>query len=222
MSRQGSDAVVLVTGFPSLHARWMAREILTAESRAHVYALVPLAGSARAEAFRDALEPADRARLVFVEGAAASMDLGLSGAEFRQLTREVDRIHHVSQVSAGSIDRKAAFAANVAATSEIVEFARATSSLDRLVIHSTALVSGDRQGVVDEEDLAAGQAFRSDAEETRMLAETVARRAMRDVPIAVVRPTTLACDLDAGEDSLLDGRQLLVLVIVATPAETRS
>jgi nucleoside-diphosphate-sugar epimerase len=219
MPRPGSDAVLLVTGFPSLYARKMVCHILAEEPRALVYAVVPAARAARAEAERDALDPADRARLVLLEGDAAAIDLGLSGAEFRQLTREVDRIHHLSHVSQGYVDRKVAHKENVVAAAEILEFARAAAALECLVLHSTALVSGDRTGVFYEDELAAGQSFRSDVEETRMKAELLARRAMREVPVAVVRPTTLVGDFDPSEDDRLDGLYLLVLLIVATPAE---
>ncbi len=181
--------------------------------------VVPEGQAARAQAERDALDEGDRRRLVLVEGDASAMDLGLSGAEFRQLSREVDRIHHIAHVAAGSVDRRTAHTVNVVGASEVLEFARAASSLECLVFHSTAHVSGDRTGVVYEDDLSSGQSFRSEVEETRMAAETLARRAMREVPIAVVRPTTLVGDFDPVEDDRLDGLYLLVLFIVATPAE---
>lgn len=219
MPHPGHDAVLLVTGFPSLYARKMVRHILSEEPRALVYAVVPRALADAAEAEHESLSRADRERLVLVDGDASAMDLGLSGAEFRQLTREVDRIHHLWHVSGGGLDRRAARLVNVVGAGEIVEFARAASSLQCLVFHSTAHVSGDRTGVVYEEDLASGQSFRSEVEETRMQAETLARRAMRDVPVAVVRPTIIVGDVDPGEDERLDGLYLLALFIVATPAE---
>ncbi|MFT3767422.1 MAG: SDR family oxidoreductase [Minicystis sp.] len=219
MPRPGYDAVLLVTGFPSLYARKMVRHILAEEPRALVHAVVPSDRAARARAEREALPPADAERLVLLEGDPTSMDLGLSGAEFRKLSREVDRIHHLAHVSGGSVDRRRAHAENVVAAAEIVEFARAASALECLVLHSTAHVSGDRTGVVYEDDLASGQAFRSEVEETRMQAEILARRAMREVPIAVVRPTTIVGDFDPHDDDRLDGLYLLALLIVATPAE---
>lgn len=219
MPRPGYEAVLLVTGYPSLYARRMIRHILAEEPRALVYAVVPNARAERARAERDALPPADAERLVLVDGDPTAMDLGLSGAEFRKLTREVDRIHHLAHVSIGAVDRKRAYAANVVGAAEILEFARAVSSLECLVFHSTAHVSGDRTGVVYEDDLASGQSFKSEVEETRMQAEALVRRAMREVPIAVVRPTTIVGDFDPNDDDRLDGLYLLVLLIVATPAD---
>jgi nucleoside-diphosphate-sugar epimerase len=157
--------------------------------------------------------------VALIEGDPAAMDLGLSGAEFRTLTREVDHVHHMAHVAAGSAPRGVARRGNVVAANEILEFCRASSSLSCLVFHSTAHVSGDRTGVVYEDDLVSGQSFRSEVEETRMQAELLARRAMREIPIAVVRPTTLVGDFDPIDDERLDGIYLLALFIVATPAE---
>jgi nucleoside-diphosphate-sugar epimerase len=219
MPRPGYDAVLLVTGFPSLHARKMVRFILGDEPRALVYVLVPEGCAARALMEREGLPPEQAARLVLLDGDPAAMDLGLSGAEFRQLSREVDRIHHLSHVATGAVERRSAYKANVVGAAEVLEFARAAGQLECLVFHSTAHVSGDRTGVVYEDDLDQGQTFRSEVEETRMQAEALVRRAMRDVPIAVVRPSTLVGDFDPQEDERLDGLYLLTLLIVATPAE---
>lgn len=160
-----------------------------------------------------------RERVVLIEGDAAAMDLGLSGAEFRQLAREVDRIHHLAHASYLGVEPEIARALNVIGTAEVIELGRACASLECLVHYSTALVAGDRRGVVYEDELECGQGFRSVVEETRMQAEVVARRAMRDVPIAVVRPTTVIGDSGTGEIDRMDGLYLLVLLIIAAPAE---
>lgn len=227
MPRPGYDSVVLLTGLPSLYARKMLEQLLSAEPRALVYAVVPARSSAQAAAQVKAL--AERAelqgvrnlqdRVVLLEGEVSAMDLGLSGAEVRQLAREVDRIHHVAHTSAVGADRKAATALNVTGTAEVIELGRAAGSLRCLVHHSTAMVAGDRRGAVYEDELDCGQGFRSVIEETRMRAEQIARRAMREVPIAVVRPTTLVGDSVTGEVDRLDGLYLLVVLVIAAPAE---
>src|SRR5262249_23108675 len=124
-----------------------------------------------------------------------------------------------AHVSYAGVDRSSAEWLNVGGAAEIVEFAQACHGLQCLVYHSTAHVSGDRTGVVYEEDLDAGQAFRNVVEETRMRAERDVRRAMRNIPIAVVRPTTIVGDSATGKVERFDGLYLLVLLMVATPAE---
>ena len=219
MARPGYDSVVLLTGLPSLYARKMLEHVLAAEPRSLVYAVTPERSAAQMAAHVDGLQGRDR--VVLLEGDPAAMDLGLSGAEVRQVAREVDRIHHLAHVSAVGVDRKTAEKMNVLATAEVIELARAaaSSSLQCLVHHSTAHVAGDRRGVVYEDELDAGQAFRSVIEETRMRAEQIARRAMREVPIAVVRPTTMVGDSATGEIDRLDGLYLLVVLVIAAPAE---
>ena len=73
--------------------------------------------------------------------------------------------------------------------------------------------------MVYEEDLDCGQSFHNVVDETRMRGETLARRAMRELPLTVVRPTTLVGDSGTGEVDRFDGPYLLMLLIVATPAD---
>jgi thioester reductase-like protein len=219
MPRPGYDAVLLVTGFPSLYARKMLEVVLSAEPRALVYTVVLPKFGARALAELEAFPADQRARVVILEGDAAAIDLGLSGAEFRQLTREVERVHHLAHASYVGVDRATAEALNVGGAAEILELCRASSALECLVFHSTAHVSGDRTGVVYEDDLDCGQSFHNVVEQTQMRAEGMVRRAMREVPIAVVRPTTLVGDSGTGEIDRFDGLYLLVLLVLTTPSD---
>jgi thioester reductase-like protein len=219
MARPSYESVVLITGFPSFTARKMLQHVLASEPHTLVYAVVLAKSATQAATEIEGLAPSDRERVVLMEGDVTAMDLGLSGAEFRQLAREVDRIHHLAYLGHASSDRKTAETLNVIGTAEVLELARACASLECLVHHSTALVAGDRTGIVYEEDLDCGQSFRNPIEETRMRAEALARRAMRDVPVAVVRPTTMVGDSVSGEIDRLDGLYLLVLLIMAAPAD---
>lgn len=230
MPRPGASSAVLVTGFPSLYARRMIEHILEAEPQAQIDVLLPpFASSATREGASTSAPPPDvafghltaekQARLLFIEGDPAGMDLGLSGAEFRRLTREVTRIHHIAHASAIDASLHTAHALNIVATAEIIEFARAASNLECLVFHSTAHVSGDRTGVVYEDDLDQGQSFPHEVERTRMQAERMIRRAMREVPIAVVRPTTIVGMANADGSERLDGLYLLVLLVLLTPGD---
>jgi nucleoside-diphosphate-sugar epimerase len=191
MPRPGFESVLLVTGFPSLYARRMIEHVLTAEPSSFLYVTVDPAREMEAQAFLAAMIASKRDRVALLEGASTSIDFGLSGAEFRQVTREVDVIHHMVHTSDASADKKTAEALNIVSATEILEIARAASALQCLVFHSTAGVSGERHGVVYEDDLDLGQTFQSVALETRMRAERLVRKAMRDVPTAIVRPATI-------------------------------
>ena len=88
-----------------------------------------------------------------------------------------------------------------------------------LVYHSTAMVCGDRDGVVLEAELKAGQSFRNVVEETKGRAERAMRAAMDRVPIAVLRPSIVVGDSMTGEVDRLDGPYLLVVLILTSPPD---
>jgi thioester reductase-like protein len=219
MSQRGYSDVYLVTGFPSFRARKMVEHLVRAEPNALVHVVVRSKFAAEA---RDALEPLERAereRVNMIEGDAASMDLGLSGKEYRELAAHIDRIHHVAQVVFPGVDQKMAEAVNIGATREIIELGRLSSHLKSIVAHSSAQVSGNRTGLVLEEELSAGQAFRTPVEETLARAERLLRAAMHDLPIAVVRPTQIVGDSRTGEVDRFNGPYLLILLIVSSPQD---
>ncbi len=219
MSRAGYDEVVLLTGYPSFAARKMCEELVRGPERTLVHAVVRAKFAAEAQSAKDELPLDARQRVNLIDGDAASMDLGLSGAEFRSLAREIDVIHHAAQVSYMGVERATAEQVNVGGAREILELASACASLKCLVFHSTAHVSGDRTGVVREEELAAGQGFRNVVEETKARAEKMMRAEMGKLPICVVRPTMVVGDSETGEIDRFDGPYLLVLLIVTSPAD---
>jgi len=184
-----------------------------------VHAVVQAKSMARARDALDLLPLEQRSRVNLVEGDAAGMDLGLSGVELRRMAGEVDRIHHAAQVSYLGVDRKTAERVNVDATREILEFAGLATGLKCLIFHSTALVCGDRDGVVLEGELKAGQSFRNVVEETRARAERTMRAAMDRVPIAVVRPSIVVGDSVTGEVDRFDGPYLHMVVVLTSPTD---
>ncbi len=213
------DEVVLLTGYPSLVARALCTELLASDPHTRVVALVRGKLLPDARASRDELTAERRKRLRFLEGDAAAIDLGLSGAEWKELAREVTRIHHCAEVTYLGVDRKSAEHINVEGTLEVLELARACEKLECLVLHSTAHVSGNRRGTVLEDELKAGQSFRTVVEETKARAERLARAAMDTLPIVIVRPSTIVGDSSTGEVDRLDGPYLLVLLVVTSPPE---
>jgi len=223
MARPGFEEVVLLTGFPSFHARRLLEELLRPDrgdrGSTFVHAVVQTNSLPRARDALDALPFEQRSRVNLLEGDAAAMDLGLSGSELRTLTREVDRIHHAAQISYLGADRKVAEHVNVDAVREVLELARMCPSLKCLVAHSTTQVAGDRHGVVLEAELKVGQGFHNVVEETRARGERMLRAAMDQVPIAVLRPSIVVGDSTTGEIDRFDGPYLLVVLILTAPPD---
>jgi thioester reductase-like protein len=219
MPRAGYDEVVLLTGFPSFPARKMCEELVRAEERTLVHALVRAQALAEAEGALDALPLEQRRRVNLIEGDAAAMDFGLSGGELAKLMPEIDCIHHMAQVSYLGADKNLAAQVNVGGAREVVELAQLCSSLRCLVYHSTAQVSGDRVGFVLEDELDKGQSFKNPVEETLARGERIIRAHMDKCPIAIVRPTIVVGDSETGEVDRFDGPYFLILLIVTSPPE---
>jgi thioester reductase-like protein len=210
-----SETTVL-TGLPTLLSRRVAEEVL-AKPNARLVAVVREKFSETAREWLESLPKDSRDRVTLLEGDAAAMDLGLSGAEFRRLAAEVDVIHHAAQVSYLGVDERTAEAVNVRATREAIELARAAAHLRVLVHHSTAYVSGDRRGLVLESELDQGQRCRNVVEATKLKAEKLVRAAASELPTLVVRPTTIVGDAHTGEVDRLDGPYLLILLMLTAP-----
>ncbi len=219
MPAPDSNDVVLVTGFPALQARKLVRHILLAEPESTVFVVVLDRLRERAQTVLASLPEPQRQRVELLEGDAAAMDLGLSGREFNELGARVHRIHHVAHVNYVGVDRQTAEYANIRGAIEAVELGRHAPHLRCLVHHSTAHVSGDRTGTVFEDELDRGQDFHSVVQETRMKAEKVMRRAMGELPVAVVRPTMMVGDSGTGEADHFDGLYLLVMLILGLPGD---
>jgi nucleoside-diphosphate-sugar epimerase len=213
------DEVVLVTGYPSLLARSVSVELLRSDERCRVLALTrPSAADAAASSVAE-LPHDQRERIELIEGSAGAIDFGLSGAEFKALAHEVTTVHHCAQVTSLGVERKMAERVNVGGSQEAIEFARSCKNLECLVFHSTAMVSGDRTGIVREDELNAGQSFRNVVEETKARAEKVMRAAMGSLPVAVLRPATIVGDSVTGAVDRFHGPYLLVLLVVTSPPD---
>jgi thioester reductase-like protein len=212
-----ADDVVLVTGFPGIEARKLVERILAEEPATRVILVVYGELLGRAEV---ALADMDhRDRIDVLSGDAAAIDLGLSGREFRRLARTVTRIHHLARASYVGVSRETARYTNVRGAIEMVELAREATSLRCLVHHSSAYVSGDRRGLIHEDELDEGQGFFSEVQRTQMQAECVMNRALRQLPITVLRPTMVVGDSETGEVERFVGPYLLVMLLLGVPGE---
>ncbi len=93
-------------------------------------------------------------------------------------------------------------------------------ALQRLAFFSSAFVSGDRSGVIGEEELDCGQSFRTPFERSLFRCEQLAREAMPRLPITVLRPGSVIGHSRTGESAGLDyGPSYLVKLMVRLPAE---
>jgi thioester reductase-like protein len=213
---------VLVTGFPtSFLAARVVKKVLATDRDAEVRCVVPGRFLERAEDVLAGLAPGDRARVTLLEGDVAALDMGLSGAEWTSLARDVGKIHHCAAATYLGVDRAAAVRLNVDGVREVIELAESAPRLDHLVHWSSALVAGSRRGIVREDELVRSS-FRNVVEETRFRGEELVRAAMaRGLRATVLRPSILVGDSRTGEIDRLEGPYLLVLLMLSTPVDLR-
>jgi len=205
----------LVTGFPAFTAKRMIQQLLVAEPETKLYVLAQ--GKFAADAAHFLASLADHAQAEVLVGDVCDMDLGLSSAEYRALSRELTWIHHLAGSYFMGVDEDTARRVNVAGTRTVLDLARDVGRLERVVHWSTVMVAGDRRGTFTEDDLEVGQRFRNAYERTKYEAERLVRAAMRQLPITVVRPGIIVGDSRTGEIDKLDGPYYL-MVLIATNA----
>jgi thioester reductase-like protein len=203
--------VHFVTGYPGFIGKRLVHRLAAKQREARLVLLVqPENARAAAQTLADAGVAAE-----LIEGDVRQMHLGLSGAEFKALSRDVTDVWHLAaRTSAVRADLRAV---NVEGTRNVLDLAAAAPRLRRLNHFSTALVSGERVGVILEDELAAGQRFHDQYEETKFQAELLVRRAQADLPATIYRPSIVVGDSRTGEIDRFEGPYALGILLVASP-----
>jgi len=205
----------LVTGFPKLIARRMVAAFLARDAKCKVTVLCRQRHLSDARAFADGFPAAERDRLHVVDGDVAHLHLGLSTPEYRALTENVTDVFHAAEWSDLTAERSELSKVNVEGTRAILELADDCRRLRRVTHVSTVFVSGDRTGVVAEDELSQGQRFRNGYEETRYEAELLVRRAMQELPCTVLRPSIVVGDSRTGEIDRFGGPYTIGIMLTS-------
>jgi len=209
------ERVQLVTGYPGFIGKRLVHGLARADGDgARVVLLVQPkhAASARAE-----LAALGARRAEVIEGDVEQMHLGLSGAEFKALAAAVTDVWHLAAISWLGADPRYVRRVNVEGTRNVLELAHRAPRLARLNHFSTALVSGDRVGVILEDELAMGQRFHNAYEESKQEAELLVRRAQAELPATIYRPSIVIGDSRTGEIDRFEGPYALAILLVASP-----
>ncbi|MFT3927316.1 MAG: SDR family oxidoreductase [Myxococcales bacterium] len=219
-SKNGSatKGCTLLTGFPSNElACFVLARLLESEANSRVICLVPARFTEAAESWLSGRAEAERTRVELLEGDVASIDMGLSGAEYRDLMARARRIHHCAAVTYSGAPLEMAEQVNVGGAHEVLELGRAIKRLERIVHWSTLSASGDVRGVISEGELVEPNSTR--LLHTRYRAEKQMWRARSELPITVLRPALLVGDRERGALRRVEGLHLLIAGVMATPRE---
>jgi thioester reductase-like protein len=216
------ERTLLLTGFPSAFlARRLLHKLLAAEPAARVVCLTPRNQIEAAEGALRALPVEQRVRAEILAGDTSDMDFGLSGRRFLELARRIDVVHHCAFATYAGVRRHAAERMNIGGTAEVLELCEAGERGCRLVLWSTASVSGKLQGRVAESELVQPPSFPSAVEETRFRAEQMVRASMDHVPTTILRPSIIVGDTRSGEIDRMEGPYLLILLMLSSPVDLR-
>lgn len=215
MSKSLSAHTVLVTGYPLDAAKRLVAELVAGGDRVVVLARDKFEGEARLWA--KALEDQGPGAAEVLVGDILALDLGLSGAQVRKLQSEIQQVHHLAAVHYLGIDAPRMREVNVEGLREVLELALGMTALRRVCVWSTVFVAGARTGLVYETDLMQGQSFRNAYEQTKAQAEQLARAAMAQLPITVVRLPILVGDSRTGEAGRIEGVSAVAAAIVHSP-----
>lgn len=214
MTSSAHEKTFFVTGFPGFIGKRLVRALSTRYPNARIFALTESRFLKDAERIVERLQ---NPRVTVITGNIVDMHLGLSGEEYQTLCTSVTHIFHLAAVSNLGIARDVAWKVNVEGTRNVLELARDCNQLQRLSHFSTCFVSGDRVGVIAEDELDAGQSFRNVYEESKAEAERLLRRAAERLPITIYRPASVVGDSRTGEIDRFDGPYYLGILLVMSP-----
>lgn len=207
---------VFLTGYPAFTARMLLKSML--EQGLKVTFLVQGKFQEQAKSFiqEHAGLPG---KAEYVVGDVVALDLGLSGKEIKSLIRSITHFHHMASIFHLGVPADVTMAVNVKGTRHALALAKEMKNLERFIFYSTAFVSGDRTGVILEDDLDYGQGFRNDYESTKFMAEKLVRNARGQLPISILRPSMIVGHSSTGEIDRLDGPYYIINLIVNMPLD---
>lgn len=217
MSESKAPRTFFLTGYPGFIGKRLAAELVKSHPDARLYLLV------QPKFFKDAKKyvrglPGGGKSVEICQGDIVDMHLGLSSAEYNQLCDEVTDIFHLAAISYLGVPPPTAHKVNVEGTRNVLELAHDARHLRRFHHFSTAYVSGDRVGVIAEDELDLGQHFRNAYEETKFQAERLVRRASdRDLDVVIYRPSIVVGDSKTGEIDRFDGPYYMGILLVTSP-----
>jgi nucleoside-diphosphate-sugar epimerase len=191
-SRPASErrAILVTGGTGTLGVELIAR--LARGSSASVIALARGAGRPRTAP----LPPEVR----FLEGdVRRGPTFGLDASVAAALRENVTDIVHCAADTTFNRALVDARATNVAGTEAVLAFAKECSRLQRIACFSTVYVAGRTTGCFAEGDVGGADGFVNSYEQSKAEMETAVRDAMRELPIAMYRLSTIIGDSRTGE-----------------------
>jgi hypothetical protein len=203
------NGAALLSGFPARRARAVLQELLAQPAGNKVFVLVHSARHEEARALL-AQPPFLSPRIELLDGDPTAIDFGLAAATYLRLAREVRHVHAAYSLIDPDHGEALSEQVNVGSARELGAFAACASELAAIVQYSSVFVAGQRRGLVREDELEAGQSFKSPVDRSLAIAERMLRRS--GAPTIVVRAGHLLGGDELASDALSAPYVLLGLV----------
>lgn len=189
----------MMTGYPGFIAGRLFRALAERDPAA---SFVFLVHPSQLEKARELTKREERVRLLV--GDITQEDLGLSVEELPILRESITHFFHLAAIYDLAVPKDLAYTVNVTGTEQVNRFVGTLNHLKRYIYFSTAYVSGDRTGIVKEDELDCGQGFKNHYEATKFEAEKRVA-ALQEVPYTIIRPGVVVGDSQTGETVKFDG-----------------
>lgn len=203
------EADVLITGYPGFLAGRLLEELLDRQAQArYTFLVLPRMRELAERRLAQLTErrPAlDEARFAIVEGDITQPRMGLDGDTWARLTQGVGVVWHLAALYDLAVDEQVAYRVNVTGTIHVLDFCEACQDFERLNYISTCYVSGNRTGMIYEDELDRGQSHKNHYEETKFWAEVEVQRRASELPVVILRPGIVVGDSRTGRTDKYDG-----------------